>query len=301
MGAWHLLIAFAWCTLAGFLMSMGAGGGGILVGIGQISILGIVDPNMVKVVNQLLELVSRLVSVPMYHRQKRLVWSLAISYGVGAPIGAIVGAWFSKTYLSNMAVYRPAFGVLMIIVAGRVLYEGFARSALAHSGRRRAHEVSRRVLQQLRMANRTPDELVAARTVSASWTRVSVRFGGEIFDFNPISAAAGGFCIALVASTLGVGGGFLVTPFMASVLMFPMYLVIGTGLVALMPPLAVSVVSYLALNVRVDLPLLAVEVPAIVLGSLMGPVVNRYLNERLLKTLVALILLSIGLYYAVPY
>ena len=82
-------LAFAWCVLAGFIMSMGAGGGGILAGIGHISIIGIGDPNTIKVVNQILEFSSRIVSVPLYYRQKRLVWSLAAAFGIGAPPGAV--------------------------------------------------------------------------------------------------------------------------------------------------------------------------------------------------------------------
>jgi uncharacterized membrane protein YfcA len=281
-------------------MSMGAGGGGILIGIGQISLLGVGDPNSVKLVNQLLEFVSRLVSVPMYHRQKRLVWSLALTYGVGAPIGAAVGAWFSKTYLSDMSVYRATFGVLTACVAVRVLYEGWSKSALAHRGRRRAQEISQRISQQLRGSSpAVPGTIAGARTIRVSWRRVLVRFGDEEFEFSPWSAATGGFCIALVASTLGVGGGFLVTPFMASILLFPMYLVIGTGLVALMVPLVVSVLSYLTLHVTLDWYLLCIEVPAVLLGSFIGPVVSRRLDERALKTFVAIVLLLIGCYYVV--
>ncbi len=41
------------------------------------------------------------------------------------------------------------------------------------------------------------------------------------------------------------GGGFLVAPFMASILLFPMFFVVGTALVALMIPLMASVSTYL--------------------------------------------------------
>ncbi len=294
----HLLLAFGWCTLAGFLMSMGAGGGGILVGIGHISVLGVGDPNMIKVVNQLLELSSRVISVPLYHRQRRLVWSLALSYGIGAPIGAVAGSWISKSYLSDMSVYKTAFGVLVAFVALRVLYEGWAKAALQHAGRRRAREISERVLRRLRgsrSADRSADD--RPRTVQWSWSRARVRFAGEDFQFSPGAAAAGGFAIAFVGSIFGVGGGFLVTPFMASLLLFPMYLVVGTSLVALMIPLAVSVLSYLALKVHVDWSLVATEVPGILVGSVLGPALNRYFNEKALKTFVAIVLLAIGLYY----
>ena len=163
------LLAFAWCVLAGFLMSSGAGGGGILAGVGHISILGIGDANMIKVVNQILEFSSRLVSVPLYHRQKRLVWSLALTFGIGAPVGAAAGSWFSKTYLSDMSAYRQAFGVLVTLVAARVLYEGWAKAVLRHAGFRKAQEASDRVQRNARAG---PNGLAAAdapRTVRFGW------------------------------------------------------------------------------------------------------------------------------------
>jgi len=76
-----------------------------------------------------------------------------------------------------------------------------------------------------------------------------------------------------------------------------MFLVVGTGLVALMIPLTVSVLTYLALDVRMDWTLIAVEVPGILVGSLLGPIFVRYLNEKALKTFVAVVLLAIGVYY----
>src|SRR3954471_24846171 len=135
-------VAFGWSVLAGFIMSMGAGGGGILAGIGHISLLGVGDPNMIKVVNQILEFASRIVSVPLYHRQKRLVWSVALAFGIGAPIGAIAGSWFSKSLMSDLALYRSAFGVLIALVAARVLYEAVGKKALQHAGLRKAKDAS---------------------------------------------------------------------------------------------------------------------------------------------------------------
>jgi uncharacterized protein len=267
-------LAFGWCVAAGFLMSSGAGGGGILAGIGHLTILGVGDPNMIKVVNQILEFSSRIVSVPLYHRQRRLVWSLAFAFGIGAPLGAVAGSWFSKSYLSDLALYRMVFGVLVAGVGARVLWEGWRQ------GERRKPAVHDH-----------------PRTLEYGWTKVRVRFGEERFEFNPFSAALGGFCISFVGSMLGVGGGFLVTPFMASLLLLPTYLAVGTGLVALMIPLTVSVLTYLALQVGVDWKLVAVEVPGVLAGSFLGPALNRYMNEKMLKMFVAVVLLAIGVYY----
>lgn len=296
-------LAFGWSMMAGFIMAMGAGGGGILAGIGHISVLGIGDPNMIKVVNQILEFASRIFSVPMYHRQKRLLWPLAISFGIGAPIGAVVGSWFSARYLDDMSVYKPVFGILVALVAARVLYEGWAKRAAKNEGLNKANAASDRI-REAYDSNKNPGDtsrtrILAPRVLQISWRRVTMDCAGEVFTFNPAAAAGGGFVISFVGSTIGVGGGFLVAPFMASILLFPMFLVVGTALVALMVPLAVSVMTYVLLQVNVDWYLVAIEVPGIVLGSFVGPMVNRRMNERALKTFVAVILVAIGIYYIV--
>lgn len=258
------------------MMAMGAGGGGILAGVGHMSVLGLTDANMVKVVNQLLELTSRAVALPLYCRQRRLVPSLALCFGFGAPIGAIAGSWLSQRHLADMGTYRPLFGIVVGLVALRVLYEGLRASPPAGPAAQ-------------------PGE---PRTVHWSWTRVRVAFAGRHVDFHPGVAAAGGFAVSFAGSMMGVAGGFLATPFMASVLLFPMQLVLGTSLVALVLPLMASVVTYLALDVRVDWWLVMVEVPGIALGSLAAPLLNRRVNERALKIFVALVLLALGAHYA---
>ena len=121
--AFNPWLAFAWGVLAGCLMALGTGGGGILAGVGHISVLGMGDPNAIKVANQLLELTSRVVSVPVYLRQRRVLWPLALSYGVGAPIGAAAGSWVSSAVLVDMASYRFVFALLVLGVAARMLYE----------------------------------------------------------------------------------------------------------------------------------------------------------------------------------
>lgn len=294
-------LAFGWTVLAGFLMAMGAGGGGILAGIGHISVLGIGDPNMIKVINQILEVASRIFSVPMYQQQRRLLWPLAISFGVGAPLGAVVGSWFSKNYLDDMDIYKPLFGALVALVAARVLYEAWAKGAQKNARLQRTHQSSDRIRAAYDESQRSNGPIQATppapKTTSVGWRTITLECAGESFSFNPWAAAGGGFLISFVGSTLGVGGGFLVTPFMASVLFFPMFLVVGTALVALMVPLLVSIGTYLLLQVQVDWWLVAIEVPGIVIGSLLGPVVNRRMNEKALKSFVAGVLVLIGLYY----
>ncbi len=80
-------------------------------------------------------------------------------------------------------------------------------------------------------------------------------------------------------------------------LLFPMHLVVGTALVALMIPLTASVLAYIAMHVQMDWWLVGIESAGIMIGSFLGPVLNLYMNERLLKLYVAIILFAIGIYY----
>lgn len=299
--AFNPYLAFGWSILAGFIMAMGGGGGGILAGIGHISILGIGDPNMIKAVNQILEFVSRIFSVPIYQRQKRIVWPLAAAFGIGAPFGAVAGSWFSKNYLGDMALYRPVFGALVALVATRVLYEAWSKSASRTEKANKATDASERVrrahVYKLKEGDGSTTASHAPITLSIAWNKVRIVFAGDEFDFKPLGVAAGAFGVSFVGATIGVGGGFLVTPFMATILFFPMYLVVGTALVALMIPLTASVLTYIAMHVQMDWWLVCIESAGIMIGSFLGPVLNVYMNERLLKLYVAIILFAIGIYY----
>ena len=296
--AFNPYLAFGWSVIAGFVMAMGGGGGGILAGIGHISILGIGDPNMIKAVNQILEFISRIFSVPIYQRQQRIVWPLALAFGIGAPFGAVAGSWFSKHYLADMALYRPVFGGLVALVAAWVLYEAWTGSPSRAA--RKAEAASERVRKaQIAIDSDSAPASHAPRTVSIAWNRVRIALAGDEFDFKPLGVAAGAFGISFLGASVGVGGGFLVTPFMALVLLFPMHLVVGTALVALMIPLMVSVLAYIAMHVRIDWWLVGIEGSGIVIGSLLGPMLNRYMNERLLKLYVAIVLFAVGLYYLI--
>jgi uncharacterized membrane protein YfcA len=265
------LLPFGWSLLAGFIMSMGAGGGGILAGIGHISLLGIADANMIKVVNQILEFASRV----------GLGSTVLPAEAPGLEPGAHIRHRRTHRGRCRLVVLeelsfehdRVSAGVRIV---GRIRRRACAvrrlgKRAQSHAGLRKAREASDRMSRNARAAGAKETQgNDGPRTERFGVWQSRVRFGGEHFDFNPINAALGGFVISFVGSTLGVGGGFLVTPFMASVLLFPMYLVVGTSLVALMIPLTISVLTYLALEVGVDWKLVAVEVPAVLIGSFLG-------------------------------
>ena len=87
-----LWLLLAWGVLVGFVFSTVGAAGGILASVGMISVFGITDPNMVKPMAQALTLVTPLIAVPIYMRQCRLVYSLALLLGAGGILGALIGS-----------------------------------------------------------------------------------------------------------------------------------------------------------------------------------------------------------------
>ncbi|MCY0866688.1 MAG: hypothetical protein OWQ49_03940 [Aquificaceae bacterium] len=58
----------------GLIFSTVGAAGGILAGVGHLSIFGIRDANLVKFYNQFLVALSPLISLPLYLKQKRVVF-----------------------------------------------------------------------------------------------------------------------------------------------------------------------------------------------------------------------------------
>ena len=239
-----------WGVLVGLVFSTVGAAGGILASVGLISVMGIQDPNLVKPMAQAMTLATPLIAVPGYYRQGRMVFSLAFILGAGGILGALVGSTLSVTYLTDIDVFKSIFGVLTLGIALQILS---------------------RVLGHKRKAG-TRSELAAAafeglvhdggstRTIGVSHRHRSLRrihfvFAGEQFEYAPWAPFLAGAGIAVLSSALGVGGGFLLVPFMVLLLGLPMFLVAGTAALAIAVSSVSSIGNYLRLGVEFDVPL----------------------------------------------
>ena len=284
------LLPFLWAVLVGLVFSMIGAAGGILAAVGHLTVLGMSDANTVKAMNQLLVIVSPIVAVPAYWRQERVVPSLALLLGAGSIGGAVAGSWYSKTNLATLAQYRPLFGLLTLFIAARLLYEATARFRARHRKIRESSEAFE--------SSRWEAARKRLLTVSWRWSGLTILFLGHEFTCRILSPVLAGFLIAFVSAALGVGGGFLLVPYLASWLELPMFLVAGTSALSVLVASLASVSNYLYLGVRVDWPLALLEVAGVVVGSLVGPWVSAYMRERWLRLILAAVLLYVGVSYA---
>jgi len=101
----------------------------------------------------------------------------------------------------------------------------------------------------------------------------------------------------MTAAIFGVGGGFLLVPYMASVLAMPMHIIPATAAIAIFMSLIVSISNFLALGAPIQLDLLITLGIGTVLGALAGPYINEKMKNFWLQALMAIIVTGIGMKY----
>ena len=279
----NLPLAFLWSLFVGLIFSTVGAAGGILAGVGHISVFGISQANTVKLMNQILILTSTLIAVPSYWRQRRVVVVLGLLLGAGSVAGALIGSTLSYRFLPDLKSYKPLFGLFTLLVAFKILYD-----LLGSGSRRRIHQLEGKI------GSRKHSDL---RTQRISLSSIEFTFMDEAYRFNPLTPVFAGFVVAVVSSALGVGGGFLLVPFMVSAMGIPMFLVPGTSALAILVTMVVSGGNYLKMGAEFDPLLLGVETVGVLIGSLAGPHFSGFLKEKKLRLLLGLLLLYIGIGY----
>jgi uncharacterized membrane protein YfcA len=281
-----------WGVLVGLVFSTVGAAGGILASVGLISVMGIQDPNLVKPMAQALTLATPLIAVPGYYRQCRVVVSLAVILGAGGILGAIIGSTLSVTYLADLEIFRPVFGVLALGIALQILWQllRYSRHSDTHTGRAAI------AFEGLVHDGGSPCA-IGVKHVQFSFRRILFEFGGESFGFRPWVPFLTGSGIAVVSSALGVGGGFLLVPFMTIQLGLPMFIVAGTAALAIAVSSVTSIANYIRLGIELDISLLLLLLAGTIVGAWVGPRLSRHLHERWLQGILGMVLLLIGLRY----
>jgi uncharacterized membrane protein YfcA len=285
-------IPLAWGFLVGLVFSIVGAAGGILASVGLISVLGVSNANLVKPMAQMLTLISPMVAVPSYFRQGRLVSGLALLLGAGGVAGALIGSTLSVNYLGDLRVFKPVFGVFTLVIALQLGWQLLRRGSSGSSRAGRAASAFERVIEE-----GGPTHTLGVKQPRCSAMRFELTFGNERFDYNPWGPVLAGLAIAVVSSALGVGGGFLLVPFMSMVLGLPMTIVAGTAGLAILISSITSIGNYVRLGVELDVPLLVLMLIGTVAGSLLGPILSKYFREAWFKALLTTILSLIGLRY----
>ena len=125
---------------------------------------------------------------------------------------------------------------------------------------------------------------------------MKVEFWGQEFKVNMVVGCIGGFLIAVLSSMFGFGGGPFMVPLMTVALRLPMYLVVGSSLLAIFFSTTVSSMRHYQFG-NFDLLFFLAMFPAAILGGYIAPQIAKRVSPALVKrgACVGLLLLALNL------
>jgi uncharacterized membrane protein YfcA len=309
----NIMWAFLWAIWVGWIFSTVGAFGGIMAGVGHITIFGLGDyaksfrntsptlnkllTDSIRVSNQWMVSLSALISSINYYKMGRLVLPLGIALALGSVTGSVLVPVITAGKI-KLSSYIGYFGLCVFVIGGFLFYETTGRGQSKKKNARAAAKAFEEAHMKLKNKEAIVESRHGVKIVHWSLSKVRFTFYGVEFGFNPIIPVVGGFFIAALASFLGIGGGFLFVPFLTSIAGLPMFLVAGTSALTVLVGMIVSIFSYMVLKgVVVFWPLIGVELFGIFVGSMLGPRTSKYIPDIWLKRLFVVLAIYVGIRY----
>lgn len=123
---------------------------------------------------------------------------------------------------------------------------------------------------------------------------MEVKFWGQSFKVNLVFGCLGGFVIAVVSSMFGFGGGPFMVPLMTVGLGLPMFVVVGSSLLAIFFNTIMGSVRHFQFG-NFDLIFFLIMCPGAILGGYIGPKIAKRLSPLVVKRIAAAGLLILAL------
>jgi len=111
---------------------------------------------------------------------------------------------------------------------------------------------------------------------------MKIEFWGVEFTVNVVFGCIGGFLIAVVSSMFGFGGGPFMVPLMTVGLGLPMYVVVGSSLLAIFFNTVMGTMRHYQFG-NFDLVFFLIMFPAAILGGFIAPQIAKRVSPLVVK------------------
>ena len=277
----NILIILGMGAAVGFLSGMFGVGGGFL--ITPLLIFYNIPP-VVAVATGANQVVASSISGAITHfRRGTIDVKLGTVLLCGGLVGASVGVWLFSI-LRRMGQLDLVISLLYVVLLGSVgglmLWESIG--------------AMRKAAKNQPTPLRRPGQHIWIHGLP-----LKMRFKKSKIYLSVIPVATLGFCIGILTSVMGVGGGFIMVPAMIYLLRIPTSVVVGTSLFQIVFVSAYTVIVQASTNYTVDIVLAFVLMIAGVIGAQYGVRVGQRLRGEQLRALLALLVLAVGIRLAI--
>jgi len=196
------VLAIFWAVWVGWIFSTVGAFGGIMAGVGHITVYGLGDyaksfkdtspalnktlTDSIRTSNQFLVGLSALISTINYLKSKRLAWPLGIALALGSIAGAVFIPMLTGGKIS-FRQYQGWFGVFVFVVGAVLVYE------LTPTGQK-SKKAAKAAAQAFEKSVKEKKDISTQGVTLKKFgiTKSTFTFFGSDFDFNPIWAFIGG-------------------------------------------------------------------------------------------------------------
>lgn len=200
----------------------------------------------------------------------------------GGFIGTTLGVWFFA------AMRRAGQLDLVIVVSYVTLFTVVGGLMLAES--------VREFLRSRKGAVR-PIRRGGEHPVYLGWP-LKMRFHRSKLYASVIPIAGLALFVGFAGALLGIGGGFIMVPALLYLFRVPIGVVVGTSQFQILSTTAVGLVLHAVANQAVDIVLASILIVGSVFGAQFGARAGRNLRASVFRFMLALLLLSVGLRFA---
>jgi uncharacterized membrane protein YfcA len=277
----NVFVILAMGLAVGFISGMFGIGGGFLM-TPLLIFLGISPAVAVASVSSHIA-ASSFSGVFAYWRRKALDLPLAAMLLAGGLLGTAAGVWLISLLRAAGQLdltISLSYVTLLSIIGAMMIAESAQAMLRARSGKR----AERR------------------RPGSHTWFHglpLKLRFKQSRIYVSVIPVWTIGFVIGFLGAVMGIGGGFILVPALIYLMRVPTSVVIGTAMVVTLVTMASATVLHAATNMSVDAVLALILMVGGVIGAQFGARAGQTIRAEQLRMLLGLIVLMVGLRFAI--
>lgn len=304
---WHLLWLGFW---TGYTMALVGEATGIFSLPYAMSILRF-DNIHVSPTNLIITAINPVGALLGFRRAGQWNLDFALWPCLGSLIGSQIGPFIRVSYLSDPVPFKALVGLALFWLGAHLVWEITPWYLRKRQSQREFTARFRARAREQAAAGRLPSGIPAGArivTLERSWRRIRIAFLDQQWTMSVPVLFGLGVGVGVVASTLGVGGGFLMTPLLVTLFKLPMYVIVAATIPFVMLQSLVGLFAYLivvpALTGRYDPPEWAFGffvAASAVFGAWLASKTQRFVPESYLKLVAGVITGLGGLLYLVNY